>query len=411
MNRRLLQLFYTLSVFVLIFSCKQELLQTPLPLEPSNDSTTTTIAQNKKHGYSIEGTTFVDADQVYLFKRVGSGENVTLIVLDSAVISNGTFKFEGSVTNPEINRISTSTSKKGFPVLIDNSTIKLFLNEAEQASSIMATTTLQNQYIHYNKKIKEFQEEGVRLYYNLKGNFSDAKIVQLKKDRSTLFSLQERYIDSFLKNNPNSYYSLLLVKNRLLTHDATIVQKQYNYLSDSLKATVLAKSIDSTLTQLERNTKIVAVKTTPSSSAPPKKEKVEYRPKAYALSGTNTNGATLSLSSLRGKVVLIDFWASWCAPCRATNPNLVRLYKKYKNDGFTILSVSEDKGKPEWLAAIQNDNLTWNTHILDNTKAIAFRYGVQSIPYKILIDKKGNIASGKISGAALERRIKELLNE
>ena len=133
--------------------------------------------------------------------------------------------------------------------------------------------------------------------------------------------------------------------------------------------------------------------------------------KAPELAFNNPEGKEMKLSSLKGKVVLVDFWASWCAPCRATNPNLVQLHNKYKDRGLVILSVSEDKGSPEWLSAIQVDNLTWNTHILDNNKAIAFRYGVASIPYKILVDKQGRIASGKISGSKLENRIKELLNE
>ncbi len=125
----------------------------------------------------------------------------------------------------------------------------------------------------------------------------------------------------------------------------------------------------------------------------------------------DTTGTPVPLSSLRGKYVLIDFWASWCGPCRAENPNVVRMYNKYKDKGFAIYSVSLDQAKANWTKAIRNDNLTW-THVSDLKfwqSAAAQQYGVQAIPATFLLDKEGKIIAKNLRGDALEQKLEEIL--
>lgn len=118
---------------------------------------------------------------------------------------------------------------------------------------------------------------------------------------------------------------------------------------------------------------------------------------------------TLRLSDLKGKVVLIDFWASWCRPCRAENPNVVRLYHKYNADGFEVFSVSLDADLARWKQAIQADGLVWPYHVSDLKKwgCVAARdYAVSSIPFTVLIDREGKIIATKLRGEALENQLK-----
>jgi thiol-disulfide isomerase/thioredoxin len=123
-------------------------------------------------------------------------------------------------------------------------------------------------------------------------------------------------------------------------------------------------------------------------------------------------GKPISLSSLKGKVVLIDFWASWCGPCRKENPNLVKLYEKYKDKGFTILSVSLDNNEAAWKGAIEADGLIWPNHVSDLKgweSTMTKVYGFNSIPHTVLVNKEGKINGIGLRGEALEEKIKSIL--
>lgn len=128
----------------------------------------------------------------------------------------------------------------------------------------------------------------------------------------------------------------------------------------------------------------------------------------------NPDGKLMKLSDLRGKVVLIDFWASWCRPCRMENPNVVKLYEKYRSKGFDVYSVSLDRDKTSWVNAIKSDNLSWENHVSDLkywSSAGAKLYGVSSIPSTFLLDKEGRIIGKNLRGAALESKLREIFGE
>lgn len=138
---------------------------------------------------------------------------------------------------------------------------------------------------------------------------------------------------------------------------------------------------------------------------------------APEISLPNPEGETMQLSDLEGNVVLVDFWASWCRPCRVENPNLVRIYNEYKDEGFRVFSVSLDgmpqqqNPKDQWVQAIEQDNLTWDYHVSDLkgwSSSVVPKFGFQGIPYTVLVDRDGNIIETNLRGPQLEAKLKEV---
>jgi thiol-disulfide isomerase/thioredoxin len=141
---------------------------------------------------------------------------------------------------------------------------------------------------------------------------------------------------------------------------------------------------------------------------------VEIGNKAPDILLETPDGTELKLSSLKGQYVLLDFWASWCGPCRRENPNVVRLYNQYKDKGFTVFSVSLDDNKEQWIQAIQRDNLSWPNHVSDLMKwnsIVVQLYKFSGIPHTVLIDKNGNIIGKNLRGIQLEQKLAELFGK
>lgn len=129
---------------------------------------------------------------------------------------------------------------------------------------------------------------------------------------------------------------------------------------------------------------------------------------------TSPDGKVIRLSSLRGQVVLIDFWASWCGPCRKENPFTVEIYEAYKNKGFTVYSVSLDQNKAAWLKAIQKDGLVWENHVSDLKgwrNQAAADYGVEAIPATFLVDRNGTIVAKDVHGGELDKAVRKAVRK
>lgn len=214
-----------------------------------------------------------------------------------------------------------------------------------------------------------------------------------QQEYMTFSAYKQRYISQ----NPNSPALLPVISTFDLDKEFATYEAVVKQLDNGFRG---CPTITATVAEYEKNKKLNQSKGPLGTGKP-----------APDFAQNDVNGNPIKLSDLKGKVVLIDFWASWCGPCRQENPNVVRLYDKYKDAGFTVLSVSLDDNKERWQAAIVKDNLKWPNHVCDFKKwsnEAAKLYQVGGIPFTVLVDREGNIIDTKLRGVQLEQALKAI---
>jgi len=213
----------------------------------------------------------------------------------------------------------------------------------------------------------------------------------LEKPYMALISEHNTYLQNFIEKNPASFASLAAIQQlpaeEFLPTYIKLDERLFKKYPNSSYIKSFHASVES-------------------------QKKLAIGTPAPELTMNTPDDKPLSLSSLQGKVVLVDFWASWCGPCRAENPNVVKAYNKYKSKGFDIYSVSLDKDKDKWIAAIKKDGLSWTNHVCDFKywqSPVVQLYNFNGIPYNVLLDKKGNIIAKNLRGEDLEKKLAEIL--
>lgn len=237
-------------------------------------------------------------------------------------------------------------------------------------------------------------------------------IAQLNSELNSKYATFLKNRNKFMDDNPASP-ALVAVTNHLnLQNDAkgelVYLKKIDAALEKSIPNTFYHKSIHDMVVSVEEQIQIEEKQREAEAN---KAKMNQPGSDAIDIVMKDQNGKDISLSSLEGKYVLLDFWASWCGPCRKENPNVVKLYEKYKDKGFTIYSVSLDNSKEKWLEAIKKDNLTWPNHVSELKgwqTSVLGNYGVNAIPFTVLIDKEGKIVQTNLRGPSLEAKLLEI---
>ena len=360
----------------------------------SSSSKTTNFTVN------IEAEGIFDGVRAYI-KRNENGKTTT--ATDTAIAQNGKFQFKGDVLAPEM-RFITIDGVNGqvfFVLEPDNINLTVYKDSIQKSKvsggfNNEVFSKYRSGFVAITTKLDKLREEYAAAAQN-------PEVVQeLQKRNVELREELKNYGFNFLKEHPNSDFSLMLLDG--LTSqpkfDTKSAKEVLALMNDELlnKSTniLTVQNIQRKLDQAKANKKLAVGDIAPDFTAP------------------NPDGTALTMSKIKGKVTIIDFWASWCKPCRVENPTYVRLYEKYHNKGLEIISFSLDREnqKQRWVDAIAKDKLTW--YNVSNLKfwndPVAKLYNVSSIPAAFIIDEQGVIIAERLRGSALERKIAELLD-
>ena len=380
---------YLLLAFVFIVSCSEEKEKTKKP---------------GSFDYSIKGTITNSKGEYAYLEEIRDKRWITI---DSTKLDNGVLEFTGSVDEVDIYRLRFADNNF-LPLVVNSDPIVFAVDGNNLFESVIFTGSKDNtSYADFNKKIMAFNKTHSQLA---------AMLDSLKKESaSSIFATNcmnqikateaemKAYVQESITANTGSpiVFSMLSYADWendfafIETTTTAIKQKQPTY-----------KYTESLVTSVSQYKTYLAQKAAKEKGNP---AAVGMEAPEFVL--PDTKGKMVRLSSYRGKYVLLDFWASWCGPCRQESPNVVKAYQRFKGKKFDILSVSLDDNKDKWLGAIEKDNLTW-THVSDLKaweSSVVGLYQVEGIPATFLLDPNGVVVARDLRGSALEEKLEELL--
>ena len=347
---------------------------------------------SENNGFKIKGkVTGGTIKKVILEKIEGQ-----VIELDSAEISsNGEFEIYGNADEKAIYRLNFE-GKKAIDLVLDNtSDVEVnFDATGPMAAYEIKGSPLSLQLKEVNDILYQTFQKVNALQQQYAQSVNDPNIAQIQKKLEQsyfeILNLQVQLIQDYVKSHPD-----FLVKLYALSY--LNAEENYNFIDQVFKENALA--IDSFKYAQQFYARFSEIKMLNIGEIAPE------------INLPNPKGELIALSSLKGQVVLLDFWASWCGPCRKENPNNVLLYNKYHAKGFTIYGVSLDKNKEAWEKAIMDDGLTWNqvSDLKYWASDAAKLYKVEAIPFTVLLDKEGRIVAKNLRGAELATKVQQLL--
>ncbi len=293
-----------------------------------------------------------------------------------ATIEKGKFLIKGNLKEPSFIVLIFGDQPPAIPLFIDNSKIKIEGDKNNLENLAITGSKSQDEFAAYSKEIKPYE----KIFTG-----------EAEKDAASIAAI-EKASENFIKKYPGSFVDpIAIIRILQSSENVVLADKLYKMMSKEVKESELSKYV---------NQQLALAKINPIGS------------QIADFSQADTSGRPVKISSFRGKYVLIDFWASWCRPCRQENPNVVTAFNKYHQKNFTVVGVSLDQAKPAWINAIHMDGLTW-THVSDLKgwgNEVASLFKVTSIPQNLLIDPKGKIIAKNLRGEALEKKLEELLN-
>ena len=350
-------------------------------------------SKTPKDKYTITGSVDTTFDGwVYLQQR----NNGPLQTVDSCKLNNGKFNFTGTIAYPQVDYITIHETKSLIPFFIEPSDIKITVNTHDIDKSKIEGSKTQKEYEGYLDAMDQFDfkiRENYQMFKEAEKQGDQAKIHEFDSLVDDYYNQKSAFTKKWALERNNSPVSPYIVYRNSYDYDLVDLDKVISNFDTTLNKSIYMPMLEDYLKTLKRSA---------------------VGQLYIAFNMQDTTGLYTALSKFIGKgYLLVDFWASWCGPCRAENPNLVKIYNEFHDKGFDILGVSLDSDKSRWEKAINDDHLTWN-HVSDlagwENKA-ARMYGVRSIPANVLFDKEGYIVAKNLRGEDLRKKLEQLMND
>jgi peroxiredoxin len=337
----------------------------------------------------IEG---VKNEKIYLSTN-DADENV----LDSTYAKDGKFSFKGKITEPTFYILKIADTRNQAALFVEPGNITLNANKDSLFKAIVKGSKSNDEWREWGKSWSRITAQAGPMYRRLDSATERGKVKASPEERKIfddgMKSLNDQTavaVMEFIKKHPQSSVAPFIIYDRYISFpDSAMEKKTFAMLGSQAKNSLYGKKI----TEYRRIAAKTGIGAMPDFTV------------------TDTSGKLIKLSSLRGKYVLVDFWASWCAPCRKENPNVVKAYQKYHDKGFDIVGVSLDTKKDAWLKAIEKDSLTWN-HVSDLKgweSGIVKEFGIKVVPTSFLLDRSGKVIANNLREEALPKKLEQLL--